>query len=58
VIEENEEVVVPEIDLETQDESDSKGDEVRLGVDMPSPSTQLAGGQDGLLKHYRMLESM
>jgi hypothetical protein len=50
VIEENVEVVVPEIDSETQDESDSEGDEVRLGLDMPSPSTPTHRGQDGLLR--------
>jgi hypothetical protein len=36
VIEEREEVVVPETDLKTQDESDSKKVQTRLGVDMPS----------------------
>jgi hypothetical protein len=39
MIEEREEVVVPETDSETRDESNSEGDEVRLGVDIPSPST-------------------
>jgi len=38
-IEENEEVVVPYANLKTRDESNSRIDEARLGMDMPSPST-------------------
>jgi hypothetical protein len=34
-----EEIVVPKDDLEVKAKSDSKVDEVSLGVDMPSPST-------------------
>jgi len=39
VFKENVEVVVLENDLETQYELDSEGDVVRLGMNMPSPST-------------------
>jgi hypothetical protein len=38
VIKERQEVV-PETDSNTQDELDSEEDEVRIGLDMPSPST-------------------
>jgi hypothetical protein len=39
MIEESEDTVVPNIDPTFHDESDSSVDEVRLGSDMPSPST-------------------
>jgi hypothetical protein len=39
MIEEREEVAVPDANLEVRVESNSRVDEVRLGMDIPSPAT-------------------